>query len=91
MNKYHFVLSNTPVAYGPANYFFVKFLPSLMRPRDTVHMQGFCLVAALVTHSDSQNFFCGPFWPQGTPRKGKNLRSGLFEVAVVRKSESLHI
>ena len=42
------------------NYFFGTFLPSSMRPRDTVEMQGFELVAILVATSDLQNFFLGP-------------------------------
>ena len=41
-------------------YFFGTFLPSSMRPRDTVEMQGFELVAILVATSDLQNFFLGP-------------------------------
>ena len=42
------------------NYFFGTFQPSSMRPRDTVEMQGFELVAILVATSDLQNFFLGP-------------------------------
>ena len=42
------------------NYFFGTFLPSSMRPRGTVEMQGFELVAILVATSDLQNFFLGP-------------------------------
>ena len=42
------------------NIFFRTFLPSSMRPRDTVEMQGFELVAILVATSDLQNFFLGP-------------------------------
>ena len=39
------------------NFFFGTFLPSSMRPRDTVEMQGFELVAILVATSDLLNFF----------------------------------
>ena len=42
------------------NYFFGTFQPSSMRPRDTVEMQGFELVAIFVATSDLQNFFLGP-------------------------------
>ena len=41
------------------NYFFCTFLPSWMRPRHTVEMQGFELVVILVATSDLQNFFWG--------------------------------
>ena len=41
-------------------FFLGTFLPSSMRPRDTVEMQGFELVAILVATSDLQNFFLGP-------------------------------
>ena len=43
------------------NYFFETSLPSSMRPRDTVELQGFELVAILVATSDLQNFFLGPW------------------------------
>ena len=39
------------------NFFFGTFLPSSMRSRDTVEMQGFELAATLVAASDFQNFF----------------------------------
>ena len=42
------------------NYFFGTFLPSAMRPRDTVEMQGFELVAILVATSDLLKLFWGP-------------------------------
>ena len=42
------------------NYFLGTSLPSGMRPRDTVEMQGFELVAIFVANSDLQNFFQGP-------------------------------
>ena len=41
-------------------YFFGTFQPSSMRPRDTVEMQGFELVAIFVATSDLQNIFQGP-------------------------------
>ena len=43
-----------------SNYFFRTFLPSSMRPRDTVEMQGFELEAIFVATSDLQNIFQGP-------------------------------
>ena len=42
------------------SFFFGTFRPSSMRPRDTVEMQGFELVAILVATSELQNFFLGP-------------------------------
>ena len=39
------------------NNFFEIFLPSSMRPRDTVEMQGFELVAIYVATADLPNFF----------------------------------
>ena len=42
------------------NYFFGTFQPSSMRPRDTVEMQGFELVAIFVATSNLQNIFQGP-------------------------------
>ena len=42
------------------NFFFGTFLPSSMRSRDTVKMQGFELAATLVATSDFQNFFWEP-------------------------------
>ena len=42
------------------SFFFGTFQLSSMRPRDTVEMQGFELVAILVATSDLQNFFLGP-------------------------------
>ena len=41
-----------------------------MRPRDTVEMQGFELVAIFVATSDSQNFFLGPF---GAPKEPSGM------------------
>ena len=41
------------------NYFLSTFQPSLTRPRDTVEMQGFELVAILVATSDLQHFLPG--------------------------------
>ena len=41
-------------------FFFGTFQPSSMRPRDTVEMQGFELVAIFVATSDLQNIFQGP-------------------------------
>ena len=39
-----------------------------MRPRDTVNIRGFCLVATLVAPSDFQNFFGGPLLAPGDPQ-----------------------
>ena len=54
--------------------FFLTFLPSSMRPRDTVEMQGFELVAILVATSDSQNFLWGPL---GAPKELSGMENGL--------------
>ena len=56
------------------NFFLVPFLPSSMRPRDTVGMQGFELVAILVATSDLQNFFLGPL---GAPKEPSGMENGL--------------
>ena len=58
--------------YQLNNYFFGTFLPSSMRSRDTVKMQGFELAATLVPRSDFRNFFWGPRRaPRDPPGKGK--------------------
>ena len=58
--------------YQLKNYFFGTFLPSSMRSRDTVKMQGFELAATWVPRSDFQNFFWGPRRaPRDSPGKGK--------------------
>ena len=49
------------------------------------------MVATVVPPSEFQNLLGGLFWPQGTPRKGKQIRLGLFEFAVVRNTESLEV
>ena len=55
------------------NYFFGTFLPSWMRPRDTVNMQSIELVAIFVAPCDFQNFFGGPLRaPQDPPGRGKS-------------------
>ena len=51
------------------HYFLGTFLPSSMRSRDTVKMQGFELAATLVPPSDFQNFFWGALWAPGDPDK----------------------
>ena len=56
------------------NYFLGTFLPSWMRPRDTVEMQGFELVAILGATSDLQNFFLGPL---RAPKEPSGPRVGL--------------
>ena len=55
------------------NYFFGTFLPSSRRPRGTVEMQGFELVAILVGSSALQNFSRGPC---EDPRSPQDLMSG---------------
>ena len=54
------------------SFFFGTFLPSSMRSRDTVKMQGFELAATLVPPSDFQNFFWGPRRASGDPDKTGN-------------------
>ena len=54
------------------NIFFKTFLPSAMRPRDTVEMQRFELVAILVATSDLLKLFWGPLRaPQEPSGRGK--------------------
>ena len=54
------------------NIFFKTFLPSSMRPRDTVEMQRFELVAILVATSDLLKLFWGPRRAPGdSPGRGK--------------------
>ena len=45
-----------------------------MRPRDTVEMQGFELVAILVATSELQNFFLGPL---RAPKEPSGMENGL--------------
>ena len=45
-----------------------------MRPRDTVEMQGFELVAILVATSDFPNFF---WWPLRAPKEPSGMENGL--------------
>ena len=58
--------------YQLNNYFFGTFLPSSMRSRDTVKMQGFELAATLVLPSDFQNFLWGARRASGDPDKRGN-------------------
>ena len=54
------------------NIFFKTFLPSSMRPRHTVEMQRFELVAILVATSDLLKLFWGPRRAPGdSPGRGK--------------------
>ena len=53
---------------------FGTFQPSSMRPRDTVEMQGFELVATWVATTDFQNFFPGAL---GAPKGPSGLHVGL--------------
>ena len=65
------------------NYFFGICLPSSMRSRDTVKMQGFRLAATLVPPSDFQNFFWGtrraPRDPPGRGKRSASLLSSALE------------
>ena len=68
------------------NYFLGTFLPSSMRSRDTVKMQGFELAATLVPPSDFQSFFWGPRRAPGDP-PGKAKRSVLSPSLCARLAE----
>ena len=76
------------------NYFLGTFLPSAMRPRDTVEMQGFELVAIFVATSDLPNFFQGPLRAhassQGALWIGKLAARSLRNGFAVRKTDRLH-
>ena len=61
------------------NYFFGTFQPSSTRPRDTVEMQGFELVAIFVATSDLQNFFQGPLRAPKEPSGMENWRRDPWE------------
>ena len=56
------------------NIFFRTFLPSATRPRDTVEMQGFELVAILVATSDLLKLFWGPL---RAPTEPSGMENGL--------------
>ena len=58
-------------------FFFGTFLPSSMRPRDTVEMQGFELVAILVATLDLPNFFLGPL---RTPKEPSGMENWLLNL-----------
>ena len=56
------------------NIFFRTFLPSSLRPRHTVEMQGFELVAILVATSDLRNLF----WERlRAPKEPSGMENGL--------------
>ena len=57
-----------------SNYFFKTFLPSSMRPRDTVELQGFELVAIWVATSDLLKLFWGPL---RAPKEPSGMENGL--------------
>ena len=61
------------------NLFFVTFQPSSMRPRDTVEMQGFEVVAIFVATSDLQNIFLGPLRAPKEPSEKENWRRDPWE------------
>ena len=67
-------------------YFLGTFLPSSMRSRDTVKMQGFELAATSVLPFDFQNFFWGPRRASGDPDKRGN-RSVLSPSLCARVAE----
>ena len=56
------------------NIFFRTFQPSSMRPRDTVEMQRFELVAILVATSDLLKLFWGPL---RAPKEPSGMANGL--------------
>ena len=56
------------------NYFLGTFQHSSMKPRDTVEMQGFELVAIFVATSDLQNIFQGPLRAPKQPSGMENWR-----------------
>ena len=58
------------------NIFFITFVPSSMRPRDTVEMQGFEREAIFVATSDLQNIFQGPL---RAPQEPSGMENGLRE------------
>ena len=69
------------------NYFFETFLPSSMRSRDTVKMQGFELAAALVPPIGFSKLLLGAAaGPKGPPRKGNTLRLRSFPLRSSRKT-----
>ena len=74
------------------NKFFLEtFLPSSMRPRDTVEMQGFELAATLVATSDFLNLFWGALAStQGALWNGKVAAESLGNAFAVRKTDRLH-
>ena len=61
------------------SFFFGTFQPSSMRPRDTVEMQGFELVAIFVATSDLQNIFQGPLRAPKEPSGKENWRRDPWE------------
>ena len=73
------------------NYFFGTFLPSWMRPRDTIEMQGFELVAILVATSDFSKLLVGALAStQGALWNGKRAAESLGNAFAVRKTDRLH-
>ena len=70
------------------NYFFGTFLPSSMRSRDTVEMQGFELVAILVATSELQNFFLGPL---RAPKEPSGMENSLRDPWVTQSPSARQI
>jgi len=61
------------------SFFFGTFLASSMRPRDTVEMKGFELVAIFVATSNLQNIFQGPLRAPKEPSGKENWRRHPWE------------
>ena len=62
-----------------------------MRPRDTVEMQGFELVAIFVATSDLQNFFLGALAStQGALWTSSRAAESLGKGFAARKTDRLH-
>ena len=59
-----------------------------MRPRDTVEMQGFELVAILVATSELQNFFLGPL---RAPKEPSGMENSLRDPWVTQSPSARQI
>ena len=72
-------------------FFFGTFQPFSIRPRDTVEMQGFELVAIFVATSDLQNIFQGGLAStQGALWTSCRAADSLVNGFAVRKTDRLH-
>ena len=70
------------------SFFFGISRPSSMRPRDTVEMQGFELVAILVATSELQNFFLGPL---RAPKEPSGMENSLRDPWVTQSPSARQI